>query len=277
MEHTHSTFENKKLKKSNTFCNNCGNTGHSYNKCKEPITSVGIIGYYYDKDIEEVKFLLIRRKDSVGYVDFLRGKYDILNKQYLSNIIDEMTIDEKLELMYTEFDTLWCNLWDKEYEDIKFKHEERISKGKFKALKRGIDLKHSSYTLNSLINASSTLWTEPEWEFPKGRRNYNENDFTTGLREFEEETGISRGNVDIIQNVIPFEEIFTGSNFKSYKNKYFLARVNPDVSLQDYQTSEVSDIGWYTYEEALSKFREYNHEKKDILKDIQQLIHKYLL
>ena len=38
---------------------------------------------------------MIRRKDSLGYVDFLRGKYPLFNKRYLLNIISEMTNERK--------------------------------------------------------------------------------------------------------------------------------------------------------------------------------------
>ena len=41
---------------------------------------------------------------------------------------------------------------------------------------------------------ASTTWDTPEWGFPKGRRNYQENDLTCGLREFEEETGYDKDN-----------------------------------------------------------------------------------
>ena len=30
---------------------------------------------------------------------------------------------------------------------------------------------------------------------------------------------------EIIQNILPFEEYFTGSNLKSYKHKYYLAYI----------------------------------------------------
>ena len=74
--------------------------------------------------------------------------------------------------------------------------------------------------LDTLINKSETVWEEPEWGFPKGRRNYQENDLTCGLREFEEETGYDKQSVSIIKNLLPFEETFVGSNLKSYKHIY---------------------------------------------------------
>ncbi len=68
------------------FCNNCGKHGHVFHQCKNPITSIGIIVFNIDVS-NNIEYLLIRRKDSLGYVDFMRGKYPIYNRRYLLNII----------------------------------------------------------------------------------------------------------------------------------------------------------------------------------------------
>ena len=75
------------------FCNNCGNNGHNFRECRDPITSIGIIAYTYIQD--KIHYLMIKRKDTLGFVDFMRGKYNIHNKVYLMNIINEMTTYEK--------------------------------------------------------------------------------------------------------------------------------------------------------------------------------------
>ena len=84
---------NRQYKKN--VCNNCGIYGHLFYKCKKPIMSFGIICYRHDPLSHEIQYLMIRRKDSLGYVDFMRGKYPIFNKRYLLNIIEEMTNYEK--------------------------------------------------------------------------------------------------------------------------------------------------------------------------------------
>ena len=75
------------------YCNNCGKQGHQYHQCKLPITSYGIIAFMLTKD--GIKYLLIRRKDTLGYVDFIRGKYPLNNVVYLMNMLNEMTVNEK--------------------------------------------------------------------------------------------------------------------------------------------------------------------------------------
>ena len=75
--------------KAYNFCNNCGKSGHLFHSCKHPITSIGIIAFR--PSIEGVQYLMIRRKDSLGFVDFMRGKYPLNSRVYIRTIIDEMT------------------------------------------------------------------------------------------------------------------------------------------------------------------------------------------
>ena len=261
--------------KQSQFCNNCGKIGHSYNQCAKPITSLGIV--VFNKLGEDcLKYLLICRKDSLGYVEFMRGKYPLYNYDYIQNIINEMTIQEKANLLTKDFNVLWKELWG-DYYGVQYRTEEKNARDKFYQIKEGIHLFDDNFfNLEQLIQKSNTSWTEPEWGFPKGRRNYNENDLTSALREFGEETGIPKNRISVIKNLIPFEEIFTGSNFKSYKHKYFIAYSNYK-DLNHYQKSEVSKIKWMTLDEASKAIRPYNLERIDLLKDIDQVLHKYSL
>ena len=124
--------------------------------------------------------------------------------------------------------------------------------------------------LNNIISNSYTNWDEPEWGFPKGRRNSNEKELECAIREFEEETGIKRNQISLIENIIPYEEIFIASNYKTYKHKYFIAELNDDTdcSLEYYQKSEVSKINWYTIEECIKLIRPYNIEKINMINNI---------
>ena len=119
---------------------------------------------------------------------------------------------------------------------------------------------------------------EPEWGFAKGRRNYQEKDINCALREFQEETGYSKNSINIIQNLVPFEEIFTGSNYKSYKHCYYVAQIPGNIKpLYNFQTSEVSKMEWFTFTEALDAMRPYNQEKISVLSRVDELINKLRL
>jgi len=244
------------------LCNNCGNYGHLFYNCKKPITSLGIIAYRYTPK-QDVEFLLIQRKDTLGYVDFLRGKYSETNDFQLNNIIREMTQEEISQIQTCEYKELWYKLWNKVTESYDLKNEEKynfIKKNKPK-----------------LFVAST--WTEPEWGFPKGRRNFKERDLDCALREFEEETGYEKRSLFLVKNMNPCEEIFTGSNLKSYKHRYFLAYMKYEDTLVDtnFQKSEIGSMKWLSYREADSRIRPYNIEKLELLKDIHQLIDKKII
>jgi 8-oxo-dGTP pyrophosphatase MutT (NUDIX family) len=256
------------------ICNNCGKSGHLYNNCKIPITSYGIISF---RKKEDYKYLMICRKDSLGYVDFIRGKYPLYNKKYIQNLIDEMTIQEKENIKTKEFQELWNNLWI-HGAGIQYRVEEKGSKNKFDQIKRGIQLdENNKYDIYSLIENSETSWTTPEWGFPKGRRNYGEKDIQTGLREWSEETGYPSSSLNILTNVIPYDEYFVGSNYKSYKHKYYLAYIKKDFSNNNFQRSEVSELKWLTYDECLKHIRPYNLERLEIIKKINKILHNYSL
>ena len=68
-----------------------------------------------------------------------------------------------------------------------------------------------------------------------------------------------------------------GSNFKSYKHKYFIAfKKFNDISIPtNFQKTEVSKLGWFTYEECLNKIRPYNLEKKNIITKINNVLNNY--
>ena len=253
-------------------CNNCGKKGHIFHQCKMPITSIGII--VFRKNNGKIEFLMIRRRDTLGYIDFMRGKYLINNADYIINMIKQMTIEEKNKLKTLSFDELWKGVWGNETILSQFKLEEASSREKFNILNE--KLTNNTCKLHEMIDKSSQYeeWAEPEWGFPKGRRNYQEKDYDCALREFTEETGFKIEHLHNIQNILPFEEIFTGSNYKSYKHKYYLTYIENKntVQMDNYQRTEVSKMEWKTYEECMSSIRQYNLEKKRLITNIYKML-----
>ncbi len=245
------------------LCNNCGVYGHLFYNCRKPITSFGILCYRITPE-NKFEYLLVQRKDSLGYVDLLRGKLSENNEYQLRNIISEITVTEKDNILNHTYKELWNKLWNRVSETYETKNED-----KFNFVKT-----NKKYLLDELC-----IWEEPEWGFPKGRRERKEKELDTAIREFQEETGYSKDDIQLIKNLNSFEEIFTGSNLKSYKHKYFLAKINYEASLNDsnYQTSEIGKMKWFTYEECLKKIRPYNVEKIELLKNVQSLLDETLI
>lgn len=270
------------MSKNNNLCNNCGKQGHVFYQCKLPITSYGVIAFREGDDGFE--YLMIRRKNSFGYIDFIRGKYSPYNLAQIKNTIDEMSLEEKNEIQTLSFENLWNNMWgDTNIKNHQYKNEESVSKKKFELLKEGVVIDSCLYTLKDIVKMSETMWNETEWEFPKGRRNQKEKDLDCALREFQEETGISQNNLIVIDNLLPYEEMFIGSNHKAYKHKYFLALFNnlhKDYGLENlnnFQATEVSKLEWKTLDKCLKSIRPYNLEKRSIIQNINKVLQEYRL
>lgn len=269
---------------SSVYCGNCGNQGHTYRRCKLPITSCGVILYrinpaYLEEPnlekrryLEKFYFLLIQRKDTLGFVEFMRGKYDELNKDYIIKLFETMTIGEVEKIKKHNFDELWNMLWlNKNIKQYQTEYET--------SLKKFNNLLGSKYFLfSTLLEEANIQYIEQEWGFPKGRRNLRESDYDCALREFEEETNYCSEDYSILRNIRPVEEIFYGSNSIKYKHIYYIAKairernldINPD---NYYQFTEVGKIGWFTLGEALQKIRPYNVEKKDVLTRVNKLLY----
>tara|TARA_Y100000389_G_scaffold93669_2_gene90334 strand:- start:3761 stop:4504 length:744 start_codon:yes stop_codon:yes gene_type:complete len=243
------------------YCNNCGKQGHLYHDCKIPITSIGIILFQKMKN-NEFKYLMIRRKDSFGICDFYRCKYQINSIDFIQNIIDEMTISEKEMLINNLINNNFNEGQLRKFNNLKLLFKENYD----------IDL-----DLVELLRQSKTRYTEPEWGFPKGRRNNQEKDLECALREFNEETGISINDIKLLENIIPYEEIFIGSNLKSYKHKYYLAYSDKKLNLENYQETEVSQIEFKTLNDCLNTIRPYNLEKKQLLININKALQELRL
>ena len=259
----------------NVYCNNCGKKGHVFYHCCLPITSNGIIAFRKNPETKVTEYLMIRRKHTLGLIDFIRGKYSVYNKYYISNMIYQMTDEEKHMLKTMTFEEIWFSIWGKQVSSNNYKSEESASRDKFNQLRRGIN---NEYTLDELIDNSPTTWKDQEWGFPKGRRNYNETDLDCSLREFNEETGFNLEKKQIIHNISPFEEIFCGSNYKSYKHKYFLTFFdygNSEVPI--IESNEISETKWKPYTECIASIRPYNLEKKRMLSNIDILLRKSIL
>jgi len=258
-------------------CTNCGISGHIFRTCLSPVTSYGIIAVKYVDDAytsslfsntttinnsnSGIQFLLIKRKDSIAYVELLRGKYHPCDEPYICVLLRNMTQVEHERLLTKTFDELWHTLWGERSNMKSHKNDYDMSVKKYVQI---------SEILPKLIKEHPTKWTEPEWGFPKGRRNPYESDISCAIREFQEETGIKRKEFSVIQNTNSISETFYGSSGIRYCHKYYIAVCNKSVevnlNMDDYHMArEIGDITWCSLDEATSKIRPDNVEKREIL------------
>ena len=260
----------------NEYCNNCGNYGHSYKNCRHPIMSYGILLFHKDeKNIHRV--VMVERKDSISYIEFIRGKYkNATNYKYIKLLLSRMTNIEKERLLKYDFDKLWNKLWI--YPDkvnYRIQKEYKKSKTIFNQLKNGNKNENLIFSLQSIIDElDSNQYLNNEWEIPKGRRKLFENNKNCAIREFLEETNIKEEDYTIINNIIPFIEEYKGINNVRYKHVYYIAKMNSNqlINLKinqnnKEQLTEIKDISWLNEEECYQKIRDHDISKQKIISD----------
>jgi len=265
--------------KKDILCINCGLGGHTSKNCNFPITSFGIVAFMESKGT--IYYLMVQRKDTLCYTEFLRGKYELSNVKYIAKLFSHMTKQEKDNLLQYDFDTLWKMLW---INNNHVRKEYQISKEKFEKIYEGYHLKTRQSELqyvdmSHFVNTTSTI-DEQEWEFPKGRRKINESDVMCALREFEEETSINREFIQLTEGAKQYEEIFIGKNKIRYRNIFFIAKYTLNNLSDTFfdkdngdQIKEIKDVKWMTYNQVCSKIK-MNIEKLDIFRRMNTQIIK---
>lgn len=258
-------------------CRNCGQIGHLCKYCPHPVMSFGLI-CYRAHPVNGIQYLMIQRKDSLSFMEFIRGKYELYQIDYIKRLLAAMTQSERTMLLGLGFEELWNHVW---YQNCipKQTHEFLESRKNFEKLAEGYLYNGEWIQLSSLISGAPSPYTEPEWGFPKGRRHLKEPDQDCAQREFSEESGIPKEEIAMDQ-IIPFEEIFFGTNDVLYRHVYYVAhmqnpsydpvlKIDPD---NINQAREVRDIRWFSYQETLEKIREYNHERRELFNKVNEKI-----
>jgi 8-oxo-dGTP pyrophosphatase MutT (NUDIX family) len=280
-------------------CTNCESNSHDYKDCPEPITSWGIIlvnlselkeipikhhkinikkhiyniapESTYDLQLlgmitSKIKFLLIQRKHSLGYVDFIRGKYKLDNIDGINFLFQHMIQSEINKIKTLEFDDLWIDLWNNDQHKMSYiKKEFTLAKDKFNKLKTSQDLE---LNLDFYVNNVDPLYKSNEWGFPKGRKNRNETVKECAIREFCEETTIPRESIKVIDMIDPIEENLIGTNGVKYRHIYYLAETTIDSLPDNKNNNEIGHMEFFTYNDGHETLREYHVEKRQIITSV---------
>jgi 8-oxo-dGTP pyrophosphatase MutT (NUDIX family) len=214
--------------------------------------------------LDDIKVLMVRRKDSMSFMEFVRGKYELSNPEYIERLVSNMTQAEQHKIATLPFQSVWGQLWGNGRDT--HSPEFYDAKDKFEQLDR-----------EQLVAKHPSPYSEPEWGFPKGRRMRGESDIDCAVREFYEETNIPREAYTLCKNLM-FTETFTGTNDVQYTHVYFIALIKDASKIQLTQTftasqkREVSAVKWKSFSECISTIRPHYTRRLEILEDIQRAI-----
>jgi 8-oxo-dGTP pyrophosphatase MutT (NUDIX family) len=218
---------------------------------------------YVEKLKNDIKILLIRRHHSIGYIEFIRGRYDINNINSIINLLEQMTYEERYYIMNNDFNTIWEDLWKNTSRSKLYEKEFIKSLEKYEYVKQNY---------MDILLSTNSKFDIPEWGFPKGRRNYMEKDIDCAKREFIEESGLSDQEFMVLYRIYPINEIFYGTNQIKYKHVYFFSASCCDRELKinenKNQIQEIGDIGWFNYNDVIKRIRPYHIERKKIVEDL---------
>jgi len=199
----------------------------------------------------EKEYLLVLKKDSHVFIDILRGKW----KSPLFPWITQLTCTEIKKLQSLSFEQLWRQTMSKHF-----------CAEKCKAIQFSIFL----HRAHLLLQQVPKHHVSPEWGFPKGRRDKKEDPFECALREFEEETSISRDQLHFHDQKKQIVESFVGSDQIKYTHIYWLAEVRDPYKSNFQPNREIINMGWFSQREAKLLFRPYDFAKLQALQDAQE-------
>jgi len=242
-----------------------------FRSCRDPIISCGILllrGIYEPLclpiDPKETSVLMVKRKDSMAFMEFVRGKYEFADREYVKMLLSNMTILEHQLISEQSFEKLWRKLWG---------NGRELDSEEYKSAQT----KFAMLPIARLLEETPAKFRDPEWGFPKGRRIRGESDVDCAIREFAEETNIDSAAYKVFPE-ITFSETFVGTNGVSYRHIYFVAllkdsrQFNLDSKLTAIQRREVSAVEWKTLKECRNITRPHYTERKKMIAELEKKV-----
>jgi ADP-ribose pyrophosphatase YjhB (NUDIX family) len=192
-----------------------------------------------------IQIVMVRKAITYYFSQFISGNYKKSEPNELIKLFNNMTYDEKIEILSMRFDMMWYKIYkqnpEKDYNALEISNYIK-KKSRFENTFIGDGGKYLRKLIENSFNA------EMDWEFPKGRKNDSETDINAATREFKEETGITEDKYMILFNIPPFIETFTDYGI-TYQNIFYFAKAIDDWEpsynfLNDNQIKETSANSW---------------------------------
>jgi 8-oxo-dGTP pyrophosphatase MutT (NUDIX family) len=187
--------------------------------------------------------ILVRSRYSYGFAEFVLGRYSRKNVGAVVGLLHGMSVDEQLDVYSLNFHQMWYRVWLTPGGCELFRAKLAIFQTRWIKKDGGGYLRR----LVQAAIAAPRRGGDSRWGFPKGRKcSAGETDLCCALREFEEETGISRREFHLVSDYTR-RTISSPVGGVCYETVYFVAvarqpRVGPRRSLL--QVAEVAEVRW---------------------------------
>ncbi len=178
------------------------------------VMSYGVACVRRNADTKCYEILMIKKRHTYSFVEFVRGMYDPYKDHDLLYMFDAMSITEKSMIQTRNFDTLWnyCNGQPN-------KSSERSVYNRSLRKYTTLIEREGDVLLQLITNTKNATLL---WEIPKGRSNKKESPLVSATREFEEETGLAKTAYRILFDEGTIEYCFVDCGVK-YKYVYYIA------------------------------------------------------
>lgn len=236
--------------------------------------SYGIMLFRKNPITDKPELFLMQHRCTYEFMDFAHANYSVyftnraLLIEYLRKLFCKMTLTELDIIRTMDFNFIWTHMW---------KHfvnsSEEINKLKTMSINNFNRLLNilSADTFVNLIKSSTTpaeLW----WEPPKGKQKKGECRCRTAIREFEEETGISKHYYVLIPQY-EFRYSYIENNM-NYVITYYLGIANKKLNKYISNNGSIvmpNIVDHYT-EGSAFKFMEKNAYKNILYSSCKKLL-----
>lgn len=217
--------------------------------------SYGIACITYDKRI-----IIIKKRHSYAFVDWVNKiDYD----SYLArNLIDHMSVNEKSMIAKLNFtllaEEIGLYIKEKKYQSSRFHTRQMAFTNTF--------LNDGGAKLMHWLRESLS-YHKDYYEIPKGHKGKNELPIDAAIREFFEETNITREQYELL-DIRPHTITFIDAGQK-YKYIYFIAKIgNPKISVSFKNIDQIKEV---------SSIHKFNLEELNVIDKKLYIVYKAIL
>lgn len=213
----------------------------SHNKV---FNSYGIGCCRWNIEKKQMEILMVKKRVSYYFLDFVLNKYTHNDISTITNLLSNMTIEEKLILKHMNPKKIWFKAWLEDVDNPNISLMRLRYYHKFETKFRETINKIKEKKFIKLLN--QTNHNDNMWEIPKGRKiNKNEKNLNCAIREFCEETNYDISKITLLNNKEITAKRFVKNTvyiFNYYIGFTYYNELNTKKPIDKIQ--EISDVKW---------------------------------